>query len=332
MKTAIIKKLYSAFLLTFLIGQLLNAQAPQGMNYQATARNSQGNVLPNQAVGLRFSIRNTTLNGAIVYSETQTALTDPFGTFAVVIGNGTVQQGSFASIPWSVGAKYLQVELDVTGGTNYIDMGTAQLMSVPYALYAETSGNTGATGATGATGVTGSTGPAGGPVGPTGAIGPPAFDPQHSDGLDSITGIYIYLDSASTYTIPAGKNFHGYISTTSFSYIVINNDTVGDFYVNVVLPPNTVIGNYATAPGTVYLQGYLAPAHYPAIYQNITGNPYTVPSGKTLFLFDFVGSNVFVDGVSINRPQSFSPYVIVNSGRVISTNTTYNFSINGILK
>ena len=132
-----------------------NAQAPQGMNYQAVARNSQGTLLINQPIGLRFSIRDGSLSGTIVYSETQTATTDAFGTFSTVIGSGIPVTGTFASIPWATGSKFMQVEMDITGGTNFVDMGTSQLMSVPYALYAQTSGNIGVTGPTGVTGATG---------------------------------------------------------------------------------------------------------------------------------------------------------------------------------
>jgi len=56
----------------------------------------------------------------------------------LVIGNGTVQQGVFSTIQWGSAPHFLKVELDVTGGTNFVDMGTTQLLSVPYALYAQT--------------------------------------------------------------------------------------------------------------------------------------------------------------------------------------------------
>jgi hypothetical protein len=49
---------------------------------------------------------------------------------------GTVVSGSFTGINWGKNAKFLQVELNTTGGTSYTDLGTTQMMSVPYALYA----------------------------------------------------------------------------------------------------------------------------------------------------------------------------------------------------
>lgn len=116
---------------------LASAQAPQSMNYQAIARNAAGAVVPNQLVGLRFTIRETTATGTVVYSETQTDTTNQFGLFTTAIGSGTPLTGTFAAIDWSSGDKFLQVEIDAAGGSSYTDMGTSQLLSVPYALYAE---------------------------------------------------------------------------------------------------------------------------------------------------------------------------------------------------
>jgi uncharacterized protein (TIGR02145 family) len=112
------------------------AQAPQKIAYQAVARNASGTVLPNQTVTLRFSLRNASSNGTIVYQETQTATTSNIGLFNVNIGEGTMSAGTFAGIDWSNGAKFMQVELDPQGGNAFIDMGTQQMLSVPYALYA----------------------------------------------------------------------------------------------------------------------------------------------------------------------------------------------------
>jgi uncharacterized protein (TIGR02145 family) len=117
------------------------AQAPQKIAYQAVARNAAGTVLPNQTVTLRFSLRNASSNGTIVYQETQTATTSNIGLFNVNIGEGTVSAGTFAGIDWSNGAKFMQVELDPQGGNAFIDMGTQQMLSVPYALYANAAGN-----------------------------------------------------------------------------------------------------------------------------------------------------------------------------------------------
>ena len=111
-----------------------SAQAPQAIPYQAVARDNIGSPIINQAIGLRLSIRNTTASGTIVYQETQTATTNSLGLFTLNIGQGTAVTGTLSGINWSSGSKFVQVEFDPAGGTNYTDMGTTQLMSVPYAL------------------------------------------------------------------------------------------------------------------------------------------------------------------------------------------------------
>ena len=49
---------------------------------------------------------------------------------------GTVVSGTFSGINWGKNAKFLQVEMDPAGGETYTDLGTTQMMSVPYAMYA----------------------------------------------------------------------------------------------------------------------------------------------------------------------------------------------------
>ena len=118
--------------------QVANAQAPQGIPYQAVARDNAGNLIKNQPISLRFSIHDGSASGAVVYLETHSVTTDALGLFSVNIGGGT-SSATLTDVNWGSGAKYTQVELDVAGGSNYIDMGTTQMMSVPYALYAGSS-------------------------------------------------------------------------------------------------------------------------------------------------------------------------------------------------
>lgn len=113
------------------------AQTPQSIAYQAVARDSSGNPVSNQSIGLRFSIHDSSATGAIVYQETQVAMTSPLGLFSVSIGSGSPALGSFNTINWGINSKFIQIEMDPAGGTSYIDMGTQQMLSVPYALYAE---------------------------------------------------------------------------------------------------------------------------------------------------------------------------------------------------
>jgi hypothetical protein len=150
-----------------------NAQAPQGIPYQSVIRNGSDALLINQAVNVRFSIHDSTMLGTIVYQETHTVTTSNLGMVTVAIGQGTPSIATFSSINWGSGAKFMQVELDAAGGNNYIDLGTQQMMSVPYALYAAHSNDAGPAGAVGTTGATGPQGATGssGSNGATGATG-----------------------------------------------------------------------------------------------------------------------------------------------------------------
>ncbi len=127
-----------ALLASFLVFSLwLSAQVPQGIKYQAVARSSQGQVVTNQIIGLEISILQGGPTGQLTYMETHRPTTNEFGLFTIVIGDGTAIQGTFNNIDWSLGEYFLRTSLDINGGNNYAFMGTSQLLSVPYALYAE---------------------------------------------------------------------------------------------------------------------------------------------------------------------------------------------------
>ena len=129
------KKLY--ILLAFVATIATFAQAPQGFNYQATVRNSTGALIVNQIVLVKFKVYQNTATGTLVYSENQTANTDDLGHINLVVGQGTATVGTFSTINWGSSSYFLGIELN--SGTGYVAMGTTQLLSVPYALYANSS-------------------------------------------------------------------------------------------------------------------------------------------------------------------------------------------------
>jgi hypothetical protein len=177
---------------------------PQGINYQAVAIDNSGKEtvgidvagkpVAEKEIRVRFSILSTSETGTLTFREVHLVTTDAYGLFNTVIGQG-IQDASpmaFNQIDWSTGYHFLKVEIDITGGTDYVDMGTQKLLSVPYALYskyADMAGNgidsvtdngdgtltftyidgstyitsplTGLTGPQGLTGATGPQGPAG---------------------------------------------------------------------------------------------------------------------------------------------------------------------------
>ena len=132
------KKLFT--LLAFIVITTINAQAPQGFNYQATVRNSSGALVVNQNVLFKFNIMLNSQTSLPVYSETHLSPTDDLGQVNLIIGTGTPTTGTFAGINWGNGNYFLGIELNT--GSGYVAMGTTQLLSVPYALYANSSGST----------------------------------------------------------------------------------------------------------------------------------------------------------------------------------------------
>lgn len=124
---------YMALLLLYTINTAY-AQSPQGITYQAAARNSSGAVLAGTAISVRFTIKDSVATGTIKYRETHNVTTTMQGLFNVIVGQGTPALGTFAGINWTTNAKFMQVEIDPAGGSSYLDMGTQQMMSVPYAL------------------------------------------------------------------------------------------------------------------------------------------------------------------------------------------------------
>lgn len=111
----------------------IQAQAPDGINFQAVARNAGGT--PYSVIPLNVRLRILDGTTAVVYQETHGVTTDIFGLFDVVLGQGTVIGGSFAGITWEAGP--YTVEIDVDDGGGFVFVGSCQFQSVPYALYAD---------------------------------------------------------------------------------------------------------------------------------------------------------------------------------------------------
>ena len=126
---------------SLLLFNTASAQAPSGFTYQSVLRDANNDLIINTAVGTQISILQTTAGGTAVYVETHTASTNANGLLTLQVGAGSAQSGTFASIDWSAGPYFIKSETDPAGGTTYTITGTQQMMSVPYALYAQSSGS-----------------------------------------------------------------------------------------------------------------------------------------------------------------------------------------------
>jgi Concanavalin A-like lectin/glucanases superfamily/Protein of unknown function (DUF1566) len=180
--------------------------------YQAVVRDGAGNPLINHPLTVRCTLHDNTASGTSIYQETHTITTNNLGLFTLHIGTGVASIGNIDSIHWALYKKYLQVEFDTTAqGVSYIDLGTQQLMAVPYALYAETAGNAlnapkgdngvdGVNGVNGVDGINGSNG-SNGVNGVNGSNG--------ADGISvtsaNITNDSLYLSLSNSQTLNAGK-------------------------------------------------------------------------------------------------------------------------------
>ena len=130
-------KLYLLLLPVLLTGMALQAQLPQKFNYQAVVRSNAGAIVANQNVRIRFRIHDVTAAGTVQYSESHSTTTNVYGLINLQVGAGTVASGTFTGVTWNTGNKFLEVEADITGGTNYTSLATVELITVPYALQAD---------------------------------------------------------------------------------------------------------------------------------------------------------------------------------------------------
>ncbi len=122
----------------FLFISLFAYSQNNGINFQGVGRNSSGAVLATQKISLRFTVIQGSETGSVEYVESKEVTTNAQGIFSVVIGDGTQisKTGNFTDINWKINPKFLKVEMDPAGGSNFAAMGTTRLQSVPFAYYA----------------------------------------------------------------------------------------------------------------------------------------------------------------------------------------------------
>lgn len=130
-----LKVLFVLGCLFFLGSTSLFAQVPQAFSYQAVARDASGEIKANADIRVQVQILQGSEDGTVLYTETHAVQTSEIGSFSLEIGRGT-SSDSFSEIDWMNGPHYLAMGVDLEGGSNYVDVGSTKLLSVPFALVA----------------------------------------------------------------------------------------------------------------------------------------------------------------------------------------------------
>ncbi len=258
------------FIFAIFIGVFSFGQAPQGINYQAVIRNLSGLSVNNTVIGLQFRILQGNVSGNEVYAEQFTETTSNIGLVNVVVGEGIPTSGSFNTIDWGNGPYFLEVSTDINGGTNYTLMGSQQMMSVPYALYAENSGNN----------VPGPAGPQGSPgIGIVSTINNNngTFTFNYSDGSSFTTANLTGpqgLSGAAGPTGPAGPQ--GLTGPAGVGIVSTVNNNNGTYTFNYSDGSSFTTANLTGPTGATGLQGVAGPTgatgpQGPAGPQGLTG-------------------------------------------------------------
>jgi len=131
-------KLALTLLLFMTVALNVFAQSPEKMSYQAIIRAPDNSLVINSNISLKIFINQGSLTGTNVYEETHSVYTNNNGLASLEIGTGNVVKGNFSKIAWEKGPYFIELQVDVAGGTNYNIIGASQLLSVPYALHAKT--------------------------------------------------------------------------------------------------------------------------------------------------------------------------------------------------
>jgi hypothetical protein len=119
------------------LGVQLKAQTPAAFKYQTVCRDASGLILANQLLGFKLSLLQGSPNGPTVFSETHSSSSNDFGVVNLNVGQGNPVQGNIQNLDWINNNYFLKVEFDPSGQSNYLFMGSSQIMAVPYALNAK---------------------------------------------------------------------------------------------------------------------------------------------------------------------------------------------------
>ena len=322
MKKLILSATAVLFSMTFSFAQYV----PEGFNYQAVVRNTNGVLVTNTQVAIEIVLREGSSGGNAIFAEKHTKTTNAQGIVQLILGQGNVTQGNFSTIDWASAAKYISIAVDVDGNNVFTDLGSSQLLSVPYALYAKNAGSGGGTTYTAGSGINIS----GNTISAT--------DNSTTNELQnlSIAGDQISISNGNTITLPPNSGTDAQTLTVNGNQLAISNGN------SVTLPTGTtytagsginIAGNAISATdnsATNEIQSLTLVGSQLAISGS---NAVTLPTGTTYT----AGSGININGNAISAADNSSTneiqsltlvgnqLAISNSNAVtLPTGTTYN--------
>ncbi|MEO0469868.1 MAG: tail fiber domain-containing protein [Bacteroidota bacterium] len=306
------KKTFNLLIL-FLNTGILFAQVPQGVNYQAVARD--GNALmTNQNIDVRFAIRENSISGPLIFEETHSTQTNQYGLFALVLGQGNVSTGDFSMIEWNGTDHFLEVFIDT--GNGFTSMGANRFESVPYSLFADKA-NMGLEDLTNVT----------------------TANPNNGDVLKWNGSEWAAAADAggASYTAGNGININGSTIENAAPDQVVNINGGGATTVSGTYPNFTINSTTYTAGNGININGTAITNAAPDQVVSLNGSGATTVSGTypnfTINSTDnnttyTAGSDISISGTTINNTAPDQVIGLTGTGAASVSGNYPNFTIN----
>jgi hypothetical protein len=136
LKRKAVKKISLLILILSSIYLQTSAQnVPDGMSYQAVARDKTGKIISSNTIAIKISLRDDA-EAVTYYSEIHQVVTNESGLFSLVIGRGLVVSGNFLAVPWSTKNIWMDLATKSVLSADFETVYSTEMMAVPYAFHA----------------------------------------------------------------------------------------------------------------------------------------------------------------------------------------------------